>query len=195
MTRRIAMFVGLLLAWATPGLAQGTFGLKGGVAISSLDTDDAGFDDSRVGVTAGAFVDLPITPIVSIQPEVLFTQKGATGSESGIDFTVHLDYVEIPVLGVVHFGRPGATRPFVAVGPYFGFNTTAKLTTDDFDDDTIDEDIKSADVGVVIAGGLAFRRFGIEARYALGLKDIDSLDFGETKNRTLSFLVSYGFGR
>jgi hypothetical protein len=202
MTRRIVVLLGLMLAMAAPTFAQGGWGLKGGPVLAKItdEDDDLGADEARKGLSGGAFFNVPVTPMISIQPEVLYTQKGAAGSEDDIDFKLEANYVEIPILGVVHFQTPGSARPFVAAGPYFAFKRgDIKFTSDDIeipDDENIDQDdVESKDIGFAIGGGVEYHRLGFEVRYSIGMTDLDKTDFGEVKNQVFSVMVSYAFGR
>ena len=54
------------------------FGLKAGVNLSNVyDTKGESFDaNTRFGLSAGAFFVIPISKIIGIQHEMLFSQKG-----------------------------------------------------------------------------------------------------------------------
>lgn len=148
------------------------FGIRGGLNIANLnDIDDE--VASRTGFMAGIYLNflVPNSP-VSIQPEVLYTQKGF---ESG-DATVQLDYVEVPVLAKFDFITDGSITPNVYFGPYVGFNVSAELDGDDGifvgGEADIDDDVEGTDFGVVVGGGLDFGRVDLGVRYGAGLSEI-----------------------
>ena len=56
-----------------------TFGIRAGGNLASIvNSDDApNFDQQqKIGFHAGAYLNLPLAPVFSIQPEVLYSQKG-----------------------------------------------------------------------------------------------------------------------
>src|SRR5436190_17520578 len=104
----------LLAAASIPAAAQVNlaWGAKAGAVISKVVTDPSSESlDNQTGLTAGAFVRWPITPIFGIQPEVLYTMKGGK-DETGATFKLKLNYIDIPVLAHIHWTR-GSIMPFV----------------------------------------------------------------------------------
>lgn len=84
------------------------FGVKGGVNIATLSSDDD--LDSRTGIHAGLVLDfsLPLLPI-GVESGIYYTQKGAEFTEDGITVTGKLDYIEVPVLAKISLGPPSRT--------------------------------------------------------------------------------------
>jgi len=207
MTMRSGLFVVLLALVATPAFAQGltAAGVKVGVNFARLNSDDELVDqlDTRTGLIAGGFVELGINDMFSIQPEVLYSQKGGKGgvTEVGLayDATLKLDYVEIPILAKFNFGTTGGVRPFVFTGPVPAFNIRARfkqeLAGTELEED-IDEDVKGGDFGWVFGGGVRVRGFSVDARYTFGFVAINEDETEEdVKNQVFSILVGFGWGR
>lgn len=128
--RRFALGAGIFLAAAlaaSPMWAQNTrLGIKGGVASSTVYGDAVADDsESLTRFSAGASLELPVGPMVSIQPEVLFSLKGSRvlGEDAG---DMRLSYIEIPVLAKVSFGT-GAMRPSIFGGPAVAFKTGCEI--------------------------------------------------------------------
>ncbi|KFF17416.1 porin family protein [Chryseobacterium sp. JM1] len=157
-----------------------TFGVKGGMNVSSLSKDE-GLDDqkSKIGFNAGVFANIPVAESFSIQPEVLYSQYG-----SKADYTVlgnkyssstKLDYIAVPVM----FQYNLIPNLFVEAGPEFGFMVSAKnkiknesngnsTTSDNYKDD-----LKTFNFGIGLGAGYYFTdNFGITARYVAGLTDV-----------------------
>ncbi|MFP3599723.1 outer membrane beta-barrel protein, partial [Chryseobacterium sp. SIMBA_029] len=67
----------LAFAQQTPSSNPVTFGVKGGMNVSSL-SKDSGLDDqkSKIGFNAGVFANIPVAASFSVQPEVLYSQYG-----------------------------------------------------------------------------------------------------------------------
>jgi len=164
--------------------AQVGFGIKGGLNFANVDV--TGDPDGRTGFHAGVFAEIGLAGI-AIQPEVLFSAKGAD------DFD--LSYIEIPILLKKNFAKVLN----IHVGPQFGFLTNAEANFGAGDED-IQDFLKSSDISGVVGAGVDLPAgIGGGLRYVFGFSDInDTLDFGagapEIQNRTFQIYVSYKFG-
>jgi Outer membrane protein beta-barrel domain len=200
----MAMVMAVVL-FSGPAFAQGgvQVGVKAGFGVASLSTDDEVLSDllpdRRTGGIIGGFVDIPVGNPLALAIEVLYSQKGAKGEELGAEVTIKADYVEIPVLIKVPFNTMSSVRPFVFGGVAPAFNTSAKIKAEfegeELEED-FDEEVKSSDVGLVFGGGAQFGQVAVEARVNLGMMNINEFEGDEPlRNRQVSFLVSYSFGR
>ena len=101
------------------------FGIKGGANIANVNgdfTETIADWKSSVGFCAGIFLELNFGRILTIQPEVLYTMKGADAGTGKLKF----DYIEIPILLKIRIPT-GSVHPFIFAGPAFGFNLKAVL--------------------------------------------------------------------
>jgi hypothetical protein len=204
--RTVALLVLMLALFSGSAVAQTspTGGVKGGIGFASVSMEgdlDILLPDSRTGVLVGGFVDLPVRDMFSVVIEGLYSQKGATGTftEEGItaDVTVKADYIEIPILAQFPFSTTNV-RPFVYGGVAPAFRTSAKVEArfmGETEEDDIADEVKSMDLGLVFGGGIRFGHFAIEARYNLGLLDIneESDQEGSIKSRQIAILASFSF--
>jgi len=210
-----AIVAGGLVALASPSFAQGvTVGAKIGVTVATLPVLEDLFDevfeqpgltgnaDSRTGVNAGGFIGIRVDEMFSIQPEVLFVQKGAAFDVSRggrtIEGHMEIDYVEIPVLAAVSFVPQGTVRPFVFGGPAVGIKTRARAEAAGREFDDFEDGIEDSEVGLVFGAGVEVSRFLVEARDSVGLSDIgvhdgDEDDLPGLKTRVFSVLAGVGF--
>jgi hypothetical protein len=153
-----------------------SFGVKGGVNFATLDGGDIDSPDSRTSFHVGAFAEIPVADIFSVQVEALYSGQGAEGDYRGRDgdkVELQLDYINVPVLAKLYVVK-GLS---IEVGPQFSF-----LVNDEFDtnpnsnsgDNPIEGmDFKTFQVGA--AGGLTFQtESGLfaTARYVRDLTDI-----------------------
>jgi len=119
----------LLVAAAAPAAhAQGVrFGVKAGANLSNLSGDLVNQDQykNRFGFQGGVMVNFGLGDIVSIQPEVLYSQKGFRYADQEIRFlgntyrntgNVRYDYLDVPVLV-----RVRAAGLFFEVGPQYSY--------------------------------------------------------------------------
>ena len=211
MRLRVVLVVAFALCLAgQPAFAQLAFGggAKGGVAFSKVSSDASDIQDllneQRFGVVIGAFLMIPLNDQFVIQPEVLFVQKGASGSTEGIDLTFELDYVEIPILANFLFPTGGSLAPFVFTGPVPAFNTTAKVVQK-FEGQNVGEEdfkdfFKTIDFLWTVGGGVQYQNLTIEARYTFGLGAANKNDVSDDfvsedfKNRTFAILFGIILG-
>jgi hypothetical protein len=208
---RMALPLALLLA--APLQAQTTLGVKGGINIAQTDFEDLDFG-SRTGFLGGAFVRFGLGSTLAVQPELLFVPKGASESDSGVELTFKLDYIEIPILLQYRFQTEGALTPVLFAGPYVAIETTCDLAgsagggSQSVACNALDEvtegflgdlNTKSTDIGAIFGGGLDFYVgsviVGAEARYGLGLTNVNDTPNStqSIKNRGWSVLGSVGF--
>ncbi len=117
--------VALLAAAAAPTAhAQGIrFGVKAGANLSNLAGDLANQDQykNRWGFQGGVMVNFGLSDIISIQPEVLYSQKGFKYADIQIlNFrntgSVRYDYLDVPVLV-----RLRAAGVFFELGPQYSY--------------------------------------------------------------------------
>ena len=205
--RVAAILVAILAVTAAPTFAQVTGAVKVGVnfAKASFEEFDEEFSsDMKSGLIVGAAVDVPIAPMFSFQPEFLYNMKGGkngdlTEGETGVDVKLTVNMIQIPLLFKAG-ATEGSVRPFIVVGPAFGFVTSAKFKVD-FEDDTLDadfeddikDDVEKVEISAVFGGGVKFGRGIIEYRYDHGFKDLDKATDSTAKTRTHSILFGISF--
>lgn len=176
-----------LLALASAGFAQAQFaiGVKGGLNFAKLDVSSAeGTYNSRTGYHLGAFALIKLTKI-GIQPEIIFSQQGSEVKDPNLgNFESNFSYVNIPVI-VKLYTVAGIN---IQAGPQFGF-----LTSAEFDDQDIKDELKGSDISLALGLGWDLP-FGltVDGRYNLGLSDVSDSDaMGEIKNQV--WQISVGF--
>lgn len=159
---------------------QVALGLKAGANISKFDDEAA---DNLTSFHAGAFGLFKFTKI-GIQPEVLFSQQGATFKQAGEEFDVKTAYMSIPVM--VKLYLIGGLN--LQAGPQFGF-----LTKAEYDGNDVKESLKNSDLSANVGLGWDLP-FGltIDARYNIGLSDIgDEQGLPDLKSRVIQVSLGY----
>lgn len=182
----LVLLVGFLGAFSLQqASAQADFGIRAGLNFANINDRPNNFDpDSRTGIMAGLYLDfkVPMSPI-SIQPEVLYTQKGYKSGNS----TLSLDYLEIPVLAKFHFA-PGPVSPHVYFGPYAGFTLNSEVSGSGL---SVEVDDTATDFGGVVGAGTDINagvaKVDLGLRYTFGL--VDAIDGGQGKNSILSIVA------
>jgi opacity protein-like surface antigen len=200
---------------AQPGapLPAPRFGVMAGVNSSTiaLDPEQEGVA-RRTGFIGGVYLNFPLGATLSVQPELLYSMKGAD-SDDDIDDPAdfHQDYLELPVLLRADFAAGSAVRPYLFAGPTFSYrvrcNVSGQGISIDCDEftDTPGEDIpefKKFDLGAALGGGVTFgvgtgSALNLGVRYTLGASSFTDPAPGnegdEAKNRALSFTVGLEF--
>ncbi|WP_338875437.1 porin family protein [Spirosoma sp. SC4-14] len=168
------------VAGSSDALAQGRVraGIKGGLNASSLYYDSQGVSNKneRIGFHVGVFAQAPIGEFFAIQPELLYTTKGASADYNVLGFngtnTFKLNYAELPVLATFKLGQAVELQ----AGPYVSYLLNSNINSNgDFGSGSTSinrDNFNKVDYGV--AGGLNvyFGKAFIGARYAQGLQNI-----------------------
>lgn len=188
----------IALPFAVQGQNEPKAGIKGGLNLSNFYRNEVEDENARLGFHAGVYYKAPLGEFVSLQPELLYTTKGADLSDGGFvnEASLNLNYLEFPLLLVFDIGEAVT----ISAGPYAAYllnDPSADLDTDLVDANIgLDRDsFKRFDYGV--GGGLGFNLnpVTIGIRYSLGLNNIgnenltgDILD--NTKNSALQFYIA-----
>jgi hypothetical protein len=202
----VALFLGFALFAPASASAQAVIGLKGGIGISDLSVENDDSFDSRTAFIGGGFATIGLGETFFLQPEVLYALKGASSDFEGVEATIALDYIEIPLLVGAQFGLGGSSVvPRVFAGPAVAFETGCKISGEDgfvsveLDCDEAEIQTKSVDFGLVFGAGLAIPLGGfeliIDGRYDLGLTNVNDSEFDDesVKNRAWQFMAGVGF--
>ena len=210
----------ILTLFFTPLNAQVQLGLQAGLNFGdiSFDPTPEGVSTSvRTGVMFGGVLFYSFTPIIGIQFEPAYVQKGAKAnlsiSEQGMtaeaEETVTADYIDFPVFLKASFGE-GPVKPYLMAGATLGFllgdakEKIDKATINGVDvTDMIPSDqredvlpTKSMDfilnfgAGVIIPAGKV--NIFIEGQYNLGVTDINDDPEDDTKVKTTGIQAKAG---
>ncbi|WP_234110508.1 MULTISPECIES: porin family protein [Chryseobacterium] len=166
-----------------------TFGLKAGMNVASVTKGDG----SRISLNAGAFMNMPVATNFSIQPEVLYSGKGAKIKEEDMKATAALDYISVPVM----FQYNALPNLYLEAGPEFSFLLSAKAKGDGESLD-IKDSVNSFDFGIGLGAGYFFTpQIGLTARYVAGMTEVDKDNSGGDKRKNNVFQVglAYKFGK
>jgi len=200
-----------LSLFSSSSLASGITekGLKIGLNVANLHGDDV--EDleelinqnlkSKPGICFGGFLTYSINDLLAIQPEVLFTQKGAKAKNEDWELSFNLSYLEIPVLAKIMLTTKGNIKPNLFAGPVLALKLSGN-TRFEYDGDSEEEDIESGsiDFGLIFGGGINLElskgKLMLDVRYILGMSQIGEWEDGEDidmKNGVLSIMLGYSF--
>ncbi len=171
----------------TSSSSEVSFGAKGGVNFAAITGDETDDLDGRTGFHGGAVVNIPISELFAVQPEVVYSTQGATFMEEGLDVTVKLDYVNIPILADFTVAEGFSLQG----GPQIGINVTKEVEAEGFSMEL--EDVES----VIFEGAIGAQyRLPVglffQARYVIGITNINS-DSDDISNQNSVFSLSAGW--
>jgi len=196
----IAAFVSLN---ADDANAQMRAGIKGGLNVSNLYLDDVDDENARYGFNVGVYGQVFSTETFAIQPELLYSTKGAKAEYGGlIDQTVkfNLNYLDLPVLAVFKLGDAAE----IHVGPYVSYLLHSNVSTSgdlgSASDDIDRDELHAFDFGLVGGLGLNFGPMQVGARYNLGLTKIANSDvsramIGDAKNSCAQLYLAFNINQ
>ena len=184
-----------------------SFGIKGGVNFSNLYTEDVDDNNVLTSFNAGVFVSMPITSFLAIQPEFLYSRKGAelvyNNAFANGTAKFKLNYIEVPLLLKVNLTK----NLNVHVGPYFAYLIDADITNEssngsfDFAENIENDDLNKFDYGLSAGAGFDFGSIGLGIRYNYGLTTVGkersflgtNYTFPDGKNSNLSVYAAFKF--
>ena len=179
--------IAFLIIIAVCGLSQvhaQNFGVKAGYNYSTFsgETSSISTIEGLSGFYIGGLVELPISNMLSIQPELIFSRQGVALRQEikgfGLNVSINnadirLDYLNIPVMAKVNLG-PLFLQGGVQFGFLVGKPQVSRYITNVRVGTLLDKDsYNSFDFGVGV--GLGFnlnRRLFVEARYTHSLTNV-----------------------
>ncbi|MCC7465760.1 MAG: PorT family protein [Saprospiraceae bacterium] len=200
--------------------------IKAGVNLASVAEDavEENFAEqsskSIVGFQAGLAFDLATESAFSLQPELLFIQKGGRVSygfndNNKVESRYYYNYVEVPVLAKLKFyNTERNTGLYLIAGPYAGLAVSGKVKTTltvfgqsstseediSFDNDDPDDRNRRLDWGFSFGGGIKFGQAYLDLRYNLGINNLLDQDADNQndnkpyrRNRGVGLALGYAF--
>lgn len=185
---RLLALSSTLILWAflPSALAQPRLGVIGGANFSDLRMENA--DDNvveynmRSSFKVGLIGEMAIgNSGFAIQAEPMYVQKGALvktpvkSETDGLETDLKMNYIELPILAKYSFDL-GALRPYLVVGPEFGWMLNAKHIGLNVKEEFREFDfLATGGLGLDIeATDMVF--VFVEGRYNYGLYDINAVE-------------------
>lgn len=187
-------------------------GLKGGFNGSTFSGADSKGSEYKAGFAAGGFVNFGVSDNFSIQPELLYSQKGASIDgfpyQSGTSFKTDgtykstLGYLDVPIMFRYNIGEDGKGF-FVELGPQGSFVLHRRDFVEDGGGKQVGNSFTSTDdLNKVVLGYVGGLGYQITSGLQLGLRYTG--DFTQVykqqngainvHNSVFQFQVGYAFG-
>lgn len=145
MKRRLTVLATLILFAASATAQRGSdYGvtIRAGMNLQTINGEYYGGadieDELAVRFHVGMNFDVPLADKFHVQPGLLFTTKGSSGSNGNFQTTV--SYLELPINLVFKTGA-GSGNFFAGLGPYVAFGIGGRRKYED-DNVTVKQDIK-----------------------------------------------------
>lgn len=180
-------------------------GLRGGGTASWVSFSPSVAQNSTLGMQAGGVFRYISSKHFGVQVEANFTQRGWTENTDAYSYTRQLNYVEVPFLSHIYFGKK-VFRWFFNLGPSVSYqisdNIESTLTNTQQQPRHTMVIKNRLDYAIAVGTGFEFntKRAGIyqlEARYSFGLGDMfpnsATDDYRRSSNQNLSICLGLLF--
>lgn len=173
---------------------------KAGINLATMTNDDEA--KTRIAFVAGAELEYQATPMLSVSAGALYSQQGSDADGQGMNGTVKMDYVNIPILANYYVTKGLAVK--VGIQPGFLVNDKVKVSAngvsaevglkDAYKAAGIDADISSFDLAIPLGISYEFNHVVLDARYNLSLTKAISAYGESTKHSVFQITLGYKFG-
>lgn len=179
-----------ILMTATAKAQNVNVGIKGGLNIYNINNNQGQKYDNLLGFNLGLIGHVHLAKQLAFQPEIVYSAQGAKFTTAGVQTKIQLGYINVPLLLQYMFDNGFRLQ----AGPQVGFLVNAKSKSPNSTID-IKNNLKKVDVG--LGAGIGYvnpaTNFGIDARYNLGLSNINENTSVKSTNRGFQVGVFYLF--
>ncbi|MGZ5246532.1 MAG: porin family protein [Flavitalea sp.] len=166
--------------------AHAEFGVKAGLNVATLNVKDVDDSyDNRKSAHLGVLMHYHITDRFALQPELVFSAQGAEMGNTQFE----MNYLNLPVLAQVMFGEGFRLQ----TGPQVGYLLSAKREIGDDEVDVKNSYNKTDFSWVFGASYITKARVGIDARYNLGLSNVNENSSPKISNNVFQVGLFYQF--
>lgn len=189
--------IGLMTAILITGIASAqhgnsptghiNIGIKGGVNVYDIYNDNNIKYDPRIGFNFGLLGHIHLNNQFAIQPELVYSAQGAIQTVANGTNKLNLDYINVPVL--LQYMFDNGLR--LQAGPQVGVLVSAKSNSID-----VKNDMNPIDLALSFGASYVFPAtgWGIDARYNLGLSNINKNGTVNSTNRGFQLGIFYILG-
>lgn len=199
--KKITLAAVLLAVLSIPAFSQLSlpihFGVKAGLSLANGYGEDVvdSMSGWKPGFYGGAYANYGFTPMMAVQGELLFTQKGSKYSGDNYSGSSTLNYINIPIL--LRFNVPNLVFGLsflggVDMGINVGATSEAKVNGVSSSGDI--ENVNTLDLGAAVGAEACYQQFLFEVRYVHGLtniqKEVNSVQV-DAKNQVICAGIGY----
>lgn len=172
-------------------------GIKAGINYSNVysESGDGFVADGKVGFAGGVFVSIPLSQLIGVQPELMYSQKGFKTEGTFFDGQITSSYLDLPV----HLQIKPTKNISILAGPQFSYLLSTKYELNGFsaiDEEDLDDNNNRATLGLSVGVDFTIQNFLISARGSWDLskvnKDNSTSDINY-KNQLFQITLGYKF--
>lgn len=198
--RKILVFASLVIFTFSVNAQRTTFGLKGGLNLSTVKTNEDDFNEDRAMLPTfhiGPVMNIGVSNNFSVQPQLLLQGKGVAQAHGGHKDKFSFLSLDLPVNLLYRSGGF-----FIGGGPNLGINLSGKLTAEEDPSENTDFTFgdnghyKRTNVGVNFLTGYQLRNgLSIQANYLAGLTNWRRTANETWRNHVIGIGLGYMFNR
>ena len=191
--------------------SQTSFGIKTGLNLSKAKySDDADeqlikpYRKLKPGFIAGFVLNKQLNEVLSVQAEVLYSQKGLKFEQKSYNKTTNsMNYIELPISGHYNLTRRKITALNTYIGAYVAYWINGKSKKDDFttgeytvtkvDFNNTDYEYNRTDAGIFAGIVYEVRRTSYFIRYTHSMTGSSQINADALTNRVVSFGITIFF--
>jgi len=171
------------------------FGIKGGLnAANGIFNTPDNQEDGRIGIHLGVFLEVPVSPKVIFQPELVYSMQGDGFKEQGLSFTVSMDYINLPLMFKFDVWQQ---RLSIDAGLQLGYLTSAKISAAGVSlelSDVVGEELNKLDAA--IGFGMSYKltdKLDLVWRANIGIINVPTNSEENVKNMVFQLGLGYRF--
>lgn len=187
----------IVMMATTAGYAQhevGSLTVQPKVGLNIANMTDSGGADPRFGLAVGAELEYQVSDWFSLAGGAVYSMQGAKNKVDGVDATIKLDYINIPIVANFYVAKGLALK--FGLQPGFNINSKASASASGVSASmslsNFGIDIKTLDLSIPVGVSYEFNNVVIDGRYNVGATKL--VDGDDTRNSVFQFTIGYKFG-
>ena len=174
------------------------YGLRLGLNIASISSDDTDFDtDSRSGLAIGGVYGIQLSKSTPLWLEagLMYSEKGGKTHIDGDKVTYRMSYLQLPIVAKynIDIDDDFYVQPFFGGYLALGIGGKAKYYASRESESVYDHCVDRFDGGLRLGCGAEYKMMYAEIGYDLGLANINHNDFDATHTRCFFINVGINF--
>lgn len=172
-----------------------TFGIKAGLNLSNIGTDEGNYDntESKAGFHAGITLDYAFSTNWYLLTGLEYTSKGVKVELTSTDQDITAAYAQLPVSAGFKLPLSDDLAILINAGAYFAYGLHGEIKDSRTQDTFSDVALKRFDCGMIIGAALEYRKFCFSMGGELGFVNIMQKNNNKAETRNFTLSVGYKF--
>ena len=173
--------------YSSSDLIEYHIGIVAGQNMATIKSKKNDSQDVITGLMGGVAAQVIWPKGFTLQPEILYSQKGCMFTGSGLMY--YMDYIEVPVKAMYRL-HMAQVKPFVFAAPYGAYAIRLTENGNQTSDDTYSSQINKSDYGIGVGAGFDVWKIQLSFKYSWGFAQVLNETF-PVRNKV--FTASVGF--